>query len=54
VSKQIYKIKPSAVIKGNEGTPRSGSFEVTINDKLIYSKFKSGIFPTLVDIKNWF
>ena len=54
VSKQIQKTKPSAIITSNEEYPRSGSFEITINNKLVYSKFKSGTFPTLEEIKNWF
>tara|TARA_Y100000996_G_scaffold371997_1_gene320675 strand:+ start:164 stop:328 length:165 start_codon:yes stop_codon:yes gene_type:complete len=54
VSKQIYKINPSIVIIGNEKPPRSGSFEITINNKLVFSKFKAGTFPTLKEIKNWF
>ena len=53
VSKQIHKINPSIVITGNEELPRSGSFEITINNKLVFSKFKSGTFPTLEEIKNW-
>ena len=53
VSKEIKKINSSVIIKGNENPPRSGSFEVTINGKLIYSKFKSKNFPNKEQIKNW-
>ena len=54
VSKTIKKNNPNANIKGNLKPPRSGSFEITINDKLIYSKFKTGKFPTEKEIKSWF
>ena len=53
MSKEIYKINSSIIIKGNENPPRSGSFEVTINGKLIYSKFRSKTFPNIEQIKNW-
>ena len=54
VSKIIKTIKPHAIIKGNSAPPRSGAFEVILNDKLVYSKFKTGEFPQESDIKNWF
>ena len=54
VSKFIKTIKPHAIIKGNSVPPRSGAFEVSLNDKLVYSKFKTGEFPQESDIKNWF
>ena len=54
VSKQIKKIMPSAQVEGNAKPPRSGAFEVTLDDKLVYSKFQTGNFPNTGDIKNWF
>ena len=54
VSKQIKKIMPSAQVEGNAKLPRSGAFEVTIDEKLVYSKFKTGNFPNTGDIKSWF
>jgi selT/selW/selH-like putative selenoprotein len=54
VSKFIKTIKPHAIIKGNSGPPRSGAFEVSLNDKLVYSKFKTGEFPQESEIKSWF
>ena len=54
VSKIIQTIKPHAIIKGNSAPPRSGAFEVSLNDKLVYSKFKTGEFPQESEIKNWF
>ena len=54
VSKTIKKIIPDARVQGNSKPPRSGAFEVTIDDKLVYSKFETGGFPQKSDIKNWF
>ena len=54
VSKFIKTIVPQAKIEGNSKPPRSGAFEVSLNDKLVYSKFKTGEFPQESDIKNWF
>jgi len=54
VSKFIKTIAPNANIEGNSIPPRSGAFEVSLNDELVYSKFKTGEFPQEADIKNWF
>ena len=54
MSKSINKIAPDAKVKGNAKPPRSGAFEVTIDNKLVYSKFETGGFPQKSDIKNWF
>ncbi len=54
VSKIIKKTFPKAKIRGNDKPPRSGSFEVTINNKLIYSKLSTGTFPEEIDILDWF
>ena len=54
VSNQIKKYVPNAIIKGNAQPPRSGAFEVSIENKLVFSKFQQGTFPTNKDIKNWF
>ena len=54
VSKQIKKIFPDSIIEGNSKPPRSGAFEVTINNKLVYSKFQTEEFPQKGDIKSWF
>ena len=53
VSKQIQNLIPNASISGNSSPPRSGAFEVTINGKLVYSKFQTGEFPKQSDIKKW-
>ena len=54
MSKTIKIIIPNAEVKGNLKPPRSGAFEVTINGKLVYSKFETGGFPQKADIKGWF
>ena len=43
VSKIIKKLKPNVIVNGNQNAPRSGAFEITINDKLVYSKFETDI-----------
>tara|TARA_Y100000590_G_scaffold157535_1_gene181043 strand:- start:375 stop:542 length:168 start_codon:yes stop_codon:yes gene_type:complete len=53
VSKEIKKIYPKSNISGNKTSPRSGAFEVEIDGKLVYSKFKTSNFPTISDIKEW-
>ena len=54
VSKQIKKIMPSAQVEGNVKPPRSGAFEVSLDGKLVYSKFQTDKFPNTGDIKSWF
>ena len=54
VSKEIKEIMPNANVQGNSKPPRSGAFEVTIDGKLVYSKFQTGNFPKSKDIASWF
>ena len=54
VSKLIKKFIQEAKIKGNSKPPRTGAFEVTIDGKLVYSKFETGEFPQKKEIKGWF
>ena len=54
MSKAIKKIIPEVKVQGNAKPPRSGAFEVTIDNKLVYSKFNTGGFPQEPDIKGWF
>ena len=51
VSKIIKKLNPNIIVNGNETPPRSGAFEITINNKLVYSKFETNIFPNEEQIK---
>ena len=44
----ILKELPGASVEGEEG--RFRSFEITINDKLIFSKLKTNAFPVLDDV----
>ena len=53
VSNIIKKKRPEAAITNNNTPPRTGSFEVTINNKLVYSKFKTNNFPTENEIVSW-
>jgi len=53
VSKEIKKINPIVHITGNESNPRSGAFEITINNKLVYSKLKTKKFPSKKEIKDF-
>ncbi len=52
--KKIKKINSNAIINGNTSPPRNGAFEVTIDGKLVYSKFQTGNFPKSEDISSWF
>ena len=54
MSKQIKKFIPNAYIEGNNTPPRSGAFEVTIDDIVVYSKLQTGEFPNKKDISSWF
>ena len=52
VSKIIKKYAPEFQIKGNEQYPRSGAFEITLDNKLVYSKFETNKFPTEEEIQD--
>ena len=54
MSKHVKKIFPNIKVQGNVKPPRSGAFEVSIDGKLVYSKFQTGTFPEENDIKSWF
>ena len=54
VSNIIKQQNSTAKINGNDKAPRTGSFEVTINDKLIYSKLNTNNFPTENEVSEWF
>ena len=53
VSNIIRKKYPGIVVEGNNSPPRTGSFEVTIDKKLIYSKFETNEFPKEHEILEW-
>ena len=54
VSKVVNQINKDIRIQANKNSPRTGAFEVTINDVLVYSKFQTGTFPHKDDINSWF
>ena len=54
MSKIVSKTDPNILIEGNKHTPRSGSFEVEIDGNIIFSKLKTGKFPSKSDIESWF
>ena len=53
VSNLIIKHFPNAIIEGNNSPPRTGSFEVIVNNILKYSKFQTDEFPNENEISNW-
>ena len=53
VSNIINQKYPKVIVNGNNNPPRTGSFEVTINDKLVYSKFETNNFPNETEILEW-
>ena len=54
VSKIILSINQSININGNKSTPRTGSFEVVMNNQLVFSKLKTERFPNETEIYSWF
>ena len=54
MSKIINSIKPNCKITSNSTKPRSGSFEVTINNNEKFSKLKTNCFPQKKQIEGWF
>ena len=51
VSKDVKELFPNAEIAGNKNEPRSGSFEITLNGKLVYSRFETNAFPSKIELK---
>tara|TARA_B100001123_G_C14400967_1_gene666743 strand:- start:285 stop:452 length:168 start_codon:yes stop_codon:yes gene_type:complete len=54
VSKIIKSINPNYVISGNSISPRSGAFEIKMDEKLVYSKFNTSKFPTKQELREIF
>ena len=54
VSKIINRINSDIIVVCNETQPRTGAFEVTIDDTLVFSKFNIGKFPDKSEIYSWF
>ena len=53
VSKLIKMNFSNVSVNGNIKPPRSGAFEIILNNKLIFSKFEMNRFPTEKEIGNW-
>ncbi|NOZ07269.1 MAG: SelT/SelW/SelH family protein [FCB group bacterium] len=53
MSKLIKVKNPNADIQGNPSPPRTGAFEVTIDGKLVFSKFQTNRFPTDDEVMKW-
>ena len=53
VSNIIKQKDKNIKVIGNNIPPRSGAFEVIINNKLVYSKFSTNSFPDKDEILNW-
>ena len=53
VSNIIKQKDKNIKVIGNNTPPRSGAFEVIINNKLVYSKFNTNSFPDKDEILNW-
>ena len=53
VSKIIKNLSPKSKITSNVDYPRSGAFEIKINNKIVYSKFKTKNFPSISDIEQF-
>lgn len=54
VSKIISSLKKDTAVIGNSTPPRTGSFEVSIESKLVFSKFSKDSFPSEAEIYSWF
>jgi len=54
VSKIIKAIVSNCKISGNLNSPRTGSFEIEVDGKLVYSKFNTSKFPTEKELKKIF
>ena len=54
VSKIILSIDKSINIVGNKSNPRTGAFEVVMNNQLVFSKLEIGRFPDESEIYTWF
>ncbi len=53
MSNTIKSINPKIEVIGNISPPRSGAFEVTINDLIVFSKFDTNSFPNEKQIRTW-
>ena len=53
VSNLIYSLNENVNISSNKDGHRIGSFEVTINNSIVFSKLDTNRFPSDNEIKSW-
>jgi len=53
VSNIILSIDKTVNVVGNQKPPRTGSFEIVIGNKLIFSKLSADRFPSEAEICTW-
>ena len=53
VSNLIYSLNKNVNISSNKDGHRIGSFEVTINSSIVFSKLDTNRFPSDNEIKSW-
>ena len=53
VSNIIKKYNSEIKIESNNSYPRSGAFEVMVDNNLVFSKFSTKRFPIENEIKSW-
>lgn len=53
MSKILKKKYPEVELIENQDPPRTGSFEVIIGERLVFSKFKLNRFPFRQEINGW-
>ncbi|MAM98395.1 MAG: hypothetical protein CMG26_01770 [Candidatus Marinimicrobia bacterium] len=49
----IKKYNSEIKIESNSSYPRSGAFEVIMNNNLVFSKFSTKRFPNEDEIRSW-
>ena len=53
VSNKIKLVDNSIEVIGNLKPPRSGAFEISVDNEIVFSKFNSGRFPNNKEIRDW-
>ena len=53
VSNEIKLVDNSIEVIGNLKPPRSGAFEIAVDNEIVFSKFNSGRFPNNKEIRDW-
>ena len=53
VSNEIKLVDNSIEVIGNLKPPRSGAFEIAVDNEIVFSKFNSRRFPDNKEIRDW-